>query len=391
MSLPVYEMVINPEEGSEVEVAAVAFVDKPAIERNFLAFKDQRVNFAINEDRRIVSGPAMVADQLIYRKDENGEYNVFFSPDTIREIALKFFKKDYQKNLNLFHDSSAPLQGITIFESFVSDKSRGIMPMAGFEDLPDGSWFISAKIENDEVWNAIKAGQVKGFSVEGIFSFMKINDVNRPVANSAHFNEDQRNFMSDLKDLFNKFFGGVPAPAAPAPAVPAGGGKETMSAEYKLKDGTVVTAEVLEPGGVLMVGDAPAPAGTHEFEDGTKVTVGEGGVIQTVEPAQAPADPNAAAAQNPNDYSEQFKSYDEKFTALGNQFSNHMAAFTTMAGEFAEQKKQIANLIQLVGQMIETPTAPSVQGDKGQFNSHTSKKDDKIKELNKLFQSIKKK
>lgn len=158
MSLPTYEMVINPEESSDVEVSFVALVDKPAIERNFMAFKNQRLEFAINEEKRIISGPAMIADQLIYRKDENGEYNVFFSPDTVRDIALKFFKKDYQKNLNLFHDPNLSLQGVTIFESFVSDTSRGIQGMKGYEDLPDGTWFISAKVENDEVWQAIKGG-----------------------------------------------------------------------------------------------------------------------------------------------------------------------------------------------------------------------------------------
>ena len=103
MALPVYEMVINPDESSEVEVSFVALVDKPAIEKNFLAF-NKALQFAINEEKRIISGPAMIANQLIYRKDANGEYNVFFSPETIREIAIKFFKKDYQKNINLFHD-----------------------------------------------------------------------------------------------------------------------------------------------------------------------------------------------------------------------------------------------------------------------------------------------
>jgi hypothetical protein len=173
MKLPVFELVINPDESSDAEVSFVALVDKPAIEKNFLAFNAIPLQFAVNDEKRIISGPAMVAESLIYRRDEQGEYNVFFSAATIKEIALKFFKKDYQKNLNLFHDPSLPLNGVTIFESFISDKERGIQPMKGFEDLPDGSWFISAKVENDEVWAKIKSGEVKGFSVEGIFSYVK--------------------------------------------------------------------------------------------------------------------------------------------------------------------------------------------------------------------------
>lgn len=383
MSLPTYEMVINPEESSDVEVSFVALVDKPAIERNFMAFKNQRLEFAINEEKRIISGPAMIADQLIYRKDENGEYNVFFSPDTVRDIALKFFKKDYQKNLNLFHDPNLSLQGVTIFESFVSDTSRGIQGMKGYEDLPDGTWFISAKVENDEVWQAIKGGQVKGFSVEGIFSFMKLN---RPVSNSAHFFKEELNIMSELKELWNQFkerFGGPMSPVAPAaPANP----EQKMSQEYTLKDGTVVTAEVLEPGGVLMVGDVPAPAGVHEFQDGTKVTVAEGGLIQSVEPALAPADPAA-----PGDYSEQFKSYDEKFSTWDQKFTEHINAYNTMSGEFNSLKEKFSGLLGLVEKLIETPTAESVQGNKGQFNSNKPAREEKLKELASLFSTIKKK
>jgi hypothetical protein len=45
--------------------------------------------------------------------------------------------------------------------------------MCGFEDCPDGSWFGSFYVENDEVWNKIKSGEVKGFSVEGLFIYDK--------------------------------------------------------------------------------------------------------------------------------------------------------------------------------------------------------------------------
>lgn len=371
MDLPVYEMVINPDEASDVEVSFVALVDKPAIERNFLAFNSQRLDFAINDEKRIISGPAMVSDQLIYRKDQNGEYNVFFSPETVRDIALKFFKKDYQKNLNLFHDPNLSLEGVTIFESFVSDKARGIQPMKGFEDLPDGSWFISAKVENDQVWEAIKSGQVKGFSVEGIFSFMKLN---RPVSHSSHFNTEN-NLMTELKDLWSKFkekfLGDVP---------------EKLSQEVTLKDGTVVEVDKLEVGGIALVGGAPAPAGVHELMDGTKITVGEGGVIEAVE---------AAMSQEPekpvDQYAEQFTALNEKLSRYEQDFSAHVTAYNNMAQEFAAQKEQIKNLVELVGKIIETPSAESVQGDKSQFSTQKATRQEKIKELTSIFQSFKKK
>ena len=58
-----------------------------------------------------------------------------------------------------------------MFESFISDKARGIEPMKGFEDAPNGSWFVSMLVENDEVWNKVKEGLINGFSIEGIFNY----------------------------------------------------------------------------------------------------------------------------------------------------------------------------------------------------------------------------
>lgn len=125
-----------------------------------------------DEEQRIISGPLMLADTPIYRNDAiRGEYYVVFSADTIKQIAQKFFKKGYQNNVNLMHNSGDVQEGLTMFESWIVDKKRGIQPMVGFEDVPDGSWFGSYKVENDEAWNKVKSGEVLGFSVEGNFLY----------------------------------------------------------------------------------------------------------------------------------------------------------------------------------------------------------------------------
>ena len=131
----------------------------------------ERKAFAIqSEEQRIISGPLMIANQKIYRNDPvNGEYEVFFSPATIKKIAIKLAKKGLQNNVNLMHSEDMQLQGVTLFEIFQSDKERGIMPMKGFEDLADGSLFGSMYVDNDQAWQLIKEGKVKGFSVEGNF------------------------------------------------------------------------------------------------------------------------------------------------------------------------------------------------------------------------------
>lgn len=174
--LPIYNLEILSDVESDMEVDYVALVDRPAIDKNFLAFKDhtKQMSFAIqNEDERIITGALMLADKPIYRNDDNGEYYVVFTKDTIKQIAQKFFAKGYQSNVNLMHDSGQRLDGLVMFESWITDSKRGIMPMKGFEDVADGSWFGSFKVNNDEVWQMIKDGMVKGFSVEGLFSYKK--------------------------------------------------------------------------------------------------------------------------------------------------------------------------------------------------------------------------
>ena len=126
-----------------------------------------------DEEERIITGALMLADTPIYRNDGNGEYYVVFGKDTIKKIAQKYFKKGYQNNVNLMHDSGQVMDGVTMFESWIVDEKRGIKPMKGFEDVKEGSWFGSFKVENEDVWNMIKDGKVKGFSVEGIFNYSK--------------------------------------------------------------------------------------------------------------------------------------------------------------------------------------------------------------------------
>ena len=174
MEFPIYELMISEDLDDNAEVSYVALVDRPAIQRNWNAFKQNFKFEIVSEEKRIISGPLMLADSPIYRSDStHGEYYVVFSKDTIFKIAQKFFKKGYQNNVNLMHDQSQQVDGITMFESFISDKDRGISAMKGFEDAPDGSWFGSFKVENDEVWAKVKSGQFKGFSVEGIFEYSK--------------------------------------------------------------------------------------------------------------------------------------------------------------------------------------------------------------------------
>ena len=174
--LPLYELLISDDPNSELEVNAVAAVDVPAIERTWLAFKDNPslLSFAaVDEEQHIIIGAAMIPDLKIFRRDEETgeEFNVVFSKETIACIAEKFYAKNFQTNFNLMHDPSQTKDGVVFFMSFLRDSSKGMIGLQG--DYAEGTWFLGAKVNNPEVWDDVKSGKIKGFSVEGLFAFKK--------------------------------------------------------------------------------------------------------------------------------------------------------------------------------------------------------------------------
>lgn len=163
---------------------SISIVDFPAVEENFIKLSKQTdIRFAINEEKREISGPALIPDKEIYRNDDHGEYYIKFSKDVIKKMAIEFFKRNTQNNGNVMHEVDVP--GVTFFESYLINKERGIKPTA-FEDLPDGTWIVSAHIENDNVWKLIQDGELRGFSIDC----------------TAKFVEEEKE-IENLQDFFN--------------------------------------------------------------------------------------------------------------------------------------------------------------------------------------------
>jgi len=191
MDLPIYELFIDEEQDNGV--AAIALVSRPAIERTWKAFSSQKHRFQGDAERRIISGAAMIPDEPIYRKVGDKEFNVVFSAATIEKISQKFFSNGFTKNINLKHDPKLVPEGVYVFESFLIDSARGIQAPIGYDDLPEGSWFISCKVDNDDVWNDFVAtGKFTGFSVEGNF-----------LHNTEAFIEPEKSVLEQIKDILN--------------------------------------------------------------------------------------------------------------------------------------------------------------------------------------------
>lgn len=143
----------------------VALVNSPAIQVDFLKFSEQEeLKFSIDEEKRIVTGPVLIPEQMIYRRMDNGkEFYIKFTEEMIKNAAIEFFRQGRENEGNVEH--SVSVNGITFYESYLKDDTRGIVPVE-FSDLPNGTWFLSAKVENDDVWELVKNGTIKGFSID---------------------------------------------------------------------------------------------------------------------------------------------------------------------------------------------------------------------------------
>lgn len=180
-------------------IQAISIVENPAIEENFIAMNSQEIKFAQQDkEKRILLGPALIPNKPIYRRDGEQEYYVYFSKDTIRRASEMFLQKGNQNESTLEHD--AKLNGLSVVESWVieddvQDKSR----MYGL-DLPVGTWMVSMKVNNEDVWNDyVKTGKVKGFSIEGYF----VDKVNFKSQLSTIEEEEALAMLSTIRGIVN--------------------------------------------------------------------------------------------------------------------------------------------------------------------------------------------
>lgn len=173
--LPLYKALIDDE---NTGMYCISLVDDPAVEVNWLAFEKQEeeLKFKVeNEDKHIIRGVIMAANKPIYRIGASGyEYYIQYDAETIRLMAQKYLKDGFQNNIDTQHNNKLE-DGVFMVQWFIKDTENGINPK-GFESVEDGSLFAEFKVENEEIWNQIKEGTFKGFSLAGFFDIEEVSD-----------------------------------------------------------------------------------------------------------------------------------------------------------------------------------------------------------------------
>lgn len=162
-NLPLYDVFLYDEKGLEF----ISIVNMPAIERNFVAFaENEPIKMSMDEEQHIITGPALIPNKPIYRRNGADEYFIVFSEQTIKDVMEKYMS-DKGLGINLEHTYET--ENASIIESYLINRDKGILHK-DFDDLPDGTWIVSMKIHNEKLWELVKSNTLNGFSIEGILS-----------------------------------------------------------------------------------------------------------------------------------------------------------------------------------------------------------------------------
>ena len=362
--IEVFELVIDTDD--ESGVTAIALVDQPAIDSNWMAFSKQtEYKFAVkDEEKRIIEGYFMVADLLIPRIGENGEkFFVKFSAKTIEAIREKQSRLGMTNNFNLMHDPRQIAEGVYMLDNLIIDNERGKVAPKEFEKVPNGSLWGSAKVDNDEIWEQVKNGEFKGFSVEGMFKqlepvTMDEETINKIIKTIQEFEKSMQdnvqvinnktidNMSKETLDKVKSLIFGEDTKEVAVEATPEVTEVKLMAAE--LADGTMVNIEpALEVGAVVTVeveGEVmPMPNGEYPLADGTVVTVMEGAIsdIKEVEAEEEEAMETEATPQAETVTEAKIRKIIESTeTVFNEQFAKLTEELETVKAEFAKYKEE---------------------------------------------------
>jgi hypothetical protein len=192
----IVELIID-EKDEQSGIDAISVVMSPAIESNFIHLsKHEVVLKEVDAEKKILMGPALIPDKQIYRRNDKtkDEYYIYFSKATIRKASELFLMNANQNNSTLEH--SQKLKGMSVVESWIIEGENDKSKNYGF-DLPQGTWMISMKVNNDEIWDKVKLGEVKGFSIEGYFA-------DRYEMNSKNIDMEEKAMVEKIKELITK-------------------------------------------------------------------------------------------------------------------------------------------------------------------------------------------
>ena len=190
------ELVIS-DSNEELAIDAISLVTDPAIEVDFVYFNKGKNNLTlakIDEEKRMLVSPALIPNKNIYRYNAqtDQDYYVFFSKETVRKASEMYLKHNNHHKATYQHEER--VSGVLTVESWIKEDDKYDKSIAYGFDLPIGTWFVKMRIDNDDMWERIKSGELKGLSIEGYF----VDKMEMMSKNSEISDEDLLNSLAEI-------------------------------------------------------------------------------------------------------------------------------------------------------------------------------------------------
>ena len=179
--IPIYKITIDPEysDGEELGIEQIAFTSTPAIVTKGMAFDEHKKLFFSDDLKYRVVAPAMIPME-IYRNDENDEeYYVQFTAETIEQIHSKFMQDLSNRNVfNLEHDTDKTVPAY-VLESWIVDTPMEDKAYSSYGiEVPKGTLMVTAQVTDKEYYNELVKNEQIGFSIEGFLGLKLSNQLN---------------------------------------------------------------------------------------------------------------------------------------------------------------------------------------------------------------------
>lgn len=191
--------------GIDSETYAISLVESPAIESDFVALakeeEEKQQVFLESNEKHMVYGAALIPDKDIYRNNGEQEFYINFTKESIERMSQDFMKEYRQYEVKTDHDDIA--NEVCVVESWlVSDSYKDKSNALGI-NVPEGAWMIGMKVNNIDTWERIKAGELKGFSVESMISLEEFSKQNN---DNMNIETNDMGFWNKMKEVLAEVF-----------------------------------------------------------------------------------------------------------------------------------------------------------------------------------------
>lgn len=182
-----------------LKITHVSYVRKGANKKQFFLMKsdDNDTNFEkevklfinkANEEQKLIYG-------VVYEPDEIDTQGEFAKAEEIEKAAHEFLADN--RNIDLQHNFK-PDYG-TVVESYIAPIDFKIEN----ENVKKGAWVLVTKAK-DDIWEAVKKGEITGYSMAGKASKTIIDNGNLNKAFNISNDEDVKGFFNVIKEFFLK-------------------------------------------------------------------------------------------------------------------------------------------------------------------------------------------